>query len=54
MNTEKDWGMMEENVFLKLPKLPMERAGYKNPPFDVLMPDGKIRHIIERPEDSNG
>ena len=48
---EKDWGMMVGDRFVKLPKLPMLKGGYNNPPFDVTMPDGSIRHIIERPDD---
>jgi hypothetical protein len=48
---EKDWGMMVGNRFVQLPKLPMLKGGYNNPPFDVTMPDGSIRHIIERPDD---
>jgi hypothetical protein len=40
------WGFVEHGVFHALPKGPMVRAGMKNPPFTVKLPDGRERRII--------
>jgi hypothetical protein len=47
-----EWGYWldkEGGTFIVLPKLPMQRAGLTQPPFDVTRPDGKVLHVIERP-----
>jgi hypothetical protein len=49
-DTAKRWGFMENGVFRPLPKIPMLRIGLGPPPFDVEMPSGEIRHIVEEPE----
>ena len=52
-----EWGYWlngEGGVFITLPKLPMQRAGLTQPPFNVVRPDGKLLHVIERPAGGNG
>ena len=48
------WGFWEGDAFVVLPKLPMQRAGLTKPPFNVVRPDGKLLHVIERPAGGNG
>ena len=48
------WGFWERDAFVVLPKLPMQRAGLTKPPFNVVRPDGKLLHVIERPAGGNG
>jgi hypothetical protein len=46
----KVWGrVMPDGSFHVLPKAPMLLAGLGPPPFDVVLPDGQIRHVIEKP-----
>jgi hypothetical protein len=49
-DTPKRWGYMAGGVFRALPKIPMLSVGLGPPPFDVELPTGEIRHIIEEPE----
>jgi len=44
------WGFMEDGVFVALPLRPMLEARLGPPPFDVTLPSGEVRHIIEQPE----
>lgn len=44
-----EWGFMENDVFVPLPKVPLVNAGYMQPPFDVTLPNGMVRSIIEQP-----
>ena len=44
------WGFMIDGEFILLPKQPLLLAGFIQPPFDVELPSGQTRHIIERPE----
>jgi len=49
--TEKIWGYWldhEGGTFIELPKLPLVRAGYTKPPFQVTRPDGKVLQVVER------
>jgi hypothetical protein len=46
-----DWGYWldrEGGTWISLPKLPLVRGGYTQPPFAVKRPDGKILHVVER------
>ncbi len=46
-----EWGYwldVEGGTWIKLPKLPLIRGGYTQPPFEVRRPDGKLLHIVER------
>lgn len=45
----KAWGVMEDGRFVPLPKQPMLDAELGPPPFDVTLPHGEVRHIIEDP-----
>ena len=44
------WLDQPGGTWIKLPKLPLIRAGFNNPPFVVTRPDGKVLHVVERPE----
>ncbi len=44
-----DWGFMDGDKFVKVPKLPMLRAGMKAP-CSVTLSTGEIRLIILRPD----
>jgi hypothetical protein len=46
---ERAWGFMEGGKFTPLPKRPMLLACLGPPPFDVELPSGEVRHIIEEP-----
>lgn len=43
-----DWGFMLNGAFRKLPKEPLLLGGFE-PPCDVIMPSGEIRHVIVDP-----
>jgi hypothetical protein len=43
---EDDGG--DERIFAAVPKTPLVQAGYREPPFEVRMWDGRVRHIVER------
>lgn len=48
--TETIWGYWldrEGGTFIELPKLPLVRAGYTKPPFQVTRPDGKVLQVVE-------
>lgn len=49
-----EWGFMLGANFVRLPKVPflVGEAVKPLPPFDVTMPDGSVRHIIEDPSAS--
>ena len=50
-DTPLPWGYIgPEGVFIPLPKVPMLLAGLGPPPFDVELPSGEVRHIIEQPD----
>ena len=52
-----EWGYWldgEDSTFITLPKLPLQRAGLTQPPFNVVRPDGKLLHVIARPAGGNG
>jgi len=52
-----EWGYWlngEGSAFIVLPKLPMQKAGHTQPPFQVRRPDGKLLHIIARPAGGTG
>jgi hypothetical protein len=49
--TEKIWGYWLDQpggTFIELPKLPLTRAGFLQPPFTVTRPDGKVLQVVER------
>ena len=50
--TDKFWGFIENGEFVMLPKQPMITAELGPPPFDVTLPSGELRHVIEEPDDS--
>lgn len=57
MSNKTMWGYWldhEGGTWIELPKLPLERAGYKQPPFSVTRPDGKVLHVVERNKDKSG
>lgn len=43
------WGHIEEGKFVALPKTPLLLGGFGRPPFDVTLPNGDVRHVIEEP-----
>jgi hypothetical protein len=48
---ETIWGYWldhEGGTFIELPKLPLTRAGFTQPPFTVTRPDGKVLLVVER------
>jgi hypothetical protein len=45
-----EWGFLMRGTFIPLPKIPMLLAGLGPPPFDVVLPNKQIRHVIHRPE----
>ena len=45
--SETPWGFMEDGVFVVLPKGPMKHLG--PPPFDVVLWNDTMRHVIEQP-----
>jgi hypothetical protein len=47
------WGFMEGSVFIALPKLPLLRNQLGPPPFEVTLPDGRVRQVVHRPADSS-
>lgn len=57
---EDDWDKLSEgnwgywiliNKFIKLPKLPHQKAGLHTPPFKVRRPDGLVVEVVEYRED---
>jgi hypothetical protein len=45
------WGHIENGIFWAIPKGPMVSAGLGPPPFQVQLPDGRVRNIVHQPED---
>lgn len=45
-----DWGFVVGDQFVVIPKPPLRSGGFKQPPFNVTLPSGQVRHIIRRPE----
>jgi hypothetical protein len=45
----KTWGYMVDDQFRALPKRPLLLAGFTRAPFDVTLPSGDVRHIVEAP-----
>lgn len=43
------WGHIEAGVFRPLPKGPMLAAGLGPAPFDVALPDGRVRKVVHQP-----
>jgi hypothetical protein len=43
------WGWMIGDQFRALPKMPLILAGFRTPPFDVQMPSGDIRRVVQEP-----
>lgn len=52
-DTPRPWGYMRGETFIRLPKQPMLLAGLGPPPFDVELPTGRMRHVIEEPGETN-
>lgn len=50
-DTSRRWGFMEGGAFVPLPKQPMLNHDLGPPPFDVTLPTGVVRHVIEEPTD---
>lgn len=48
MKDGKEWGYWLGDQWIVLPRIPLIRAGFLEPPFDVERPDGKILHVIAR------
>jgi hypothetical protein len=51
MTTEPEWGYWLDQpggTWIMLPKLPLTRAGFNNPPFTVTRPDGKVLNVVEK------
>jgi hypothetical protein len=46
-DTPNQWGFATNQGVIPLPKLPMLKAGLGPPPFDVTLPGGQVRHVIE-------
>lgn len=46
------WGYIAEDLgdWIMVPKIPLLRDGYGPPPFDVKLPDGRIRRVIHQPK----
>ena len=46
----KVWGfLLADGSFRQLPKRPLLLAGFTRAPFDVQMPSGEMRHVVEQP-----
>jgi hypothetical protein len=44
------WGFLLDNgIFIRLPKTPLLLAGLGPPPFDVILPSGETRHVVHQP-----
>jgi len=43
------WGYMSGDTFMPLQETPLKLAGFEKPPFDVWLPTGLKRHVIEEP-----
>lgn len=46
-----EWGHIDKaGAWHPLPKTPMLLAEMGPPPFDVTLPDGRVRHVVHKPE----
>lgn len=43
------WGHIEDGVFRHLPKRPLLDAGLGPAPFEVTLPDGRVRQVVHEP-----
>jgi hypothetical protein len=44
------WGFIAESgEFVELPWRPLKLAGFRQPPFDVVLPSKRTRRVVERP-----
>lgn len=43
------WGFMVDGTFVPVPREPLELGGLGPPPFDVRLPSGEMRRIVEGP-----
>lgn len=48
-HVRRRWGYMIGDAFIPLPMPPL-LALEKEPPFDVTLPTGKVRRVIEEPQ----
>lgn len=46
----REWGYMNGEDFVSLPKTPLLLGGFGPPPFEVSLPSGDVRHVVHRPE----
>lgn len=55
--SETIWGYWlgepNKSPFIPLPKLPLQRAGFTQAPFQVTRPDGKVLDVVEIEKDPN-
>lgn len=50
-DTVRLWGyILDDGTFRPLPMAPLLGAGMGPPPFDVTLPSGEVRHVVEAPE----
>ena len=52
-NSGPSWGYWLGAEWVELPKLPLQRAGYEQPPFEVARPDGRVLSVVERVLDAD-
>jgi hypothetical protein len=45
------WGFIDNGVFIALPKLPLLRANLGPPPFQVSLPDTRVRAVVHDPNE---
>jgi hypothetical protein len=50
----KRWGYWRGDGFRLLPKTPLLLAGLGPPPFSVVLPDGRTRHVVSEPDSTDG
>ncbi len=48
--TDRRWGWIVNGEFRPLPIEPLLDAGLGPPPFDVTLPSGEVRHVVEDPD----
>jgi hypothetical protein len=51
MTEKTEWGYWLDQpggTWIMLPKLPLTRAGFTQPPFSVTRPDGKVLNVVEK------
>ena len=46
------WGHIENGTWHPLPKTPLLLAELGPPPFEVKLSDGRTRHVVHRPKES--